>query len=244
MLRAVIFDMGGVLAKICWDDKLIADITEEALKSRGIKLPQNFKQVYREELYKAWLRIRASLKEESFADVIKLTLDKLNVKYSKDDIDYAFQKLEEGVFCHVDEGVEEVLRRLKSMGLKIGLVSNAPGNFPINVLRRHGLDRYMDAMVTSYMVGVVKPHPKIFKEILSKLGVKPEEAIFVGDVPEIDIKGAKNLGMKAILVKDGDPVMKERGMHKIPNDLKLDYTIDSLNELIDIIKKEIDGTIK
>ena len=237
MIKAVIFDMGGVLAKICWERDEIVEITENALREKGLELPKEFKETFKKDLYDAWLEIIETLKELGFDDVITRTLDKLGVKYSKEQIDHAVEKLEEGTFCHVDDGVEEVLKSLKEMGLKIGLISNAPGIFPINVLRRYGLDKYMDYMVTSYQVGVIKPHPKIFKTALEKLNVQPNEAIFVGDTPPIDIKGAKQVGMKTVLVKDGDPVMRKRGMAKIVDEeSKPDFVIEDLSELIQIVK--------
>ncbi len=238
MIKAVIFDMGGVLAKICWDSDEIAEITERALREKGLSLPEEFEEVFKSDLYDAWLEIIETLNELGFEDVITRTLNKLGVKYSKELVNYAVEKLEEGTFCHVDDGVEEVLKTLKEMGLKLGLISNAPGIFPINVLKRYGLDRYMDYMVTSYQVGVIKPHPRIFETALKKLNVKPSEAIFVGDTPPIDIKGAKQVGMKTVLVKDGDPVMRKRGMVKInDDDSKPDFIIDDLRELVEIVKR-------
>ncbi len=229
--------MGGVLAKICWDENLIANIVKEALEIRGLKLPSEFMDIFKDELYQAWLRTRETLREESFAYVIELTLKKLGVKCNREDIDFAVKKLEDGIFCIVEEDAEDVLRELKSMGLKIGLISNAPGVFPINVIKRYGLDKYMDAMITSYQIGVVKPHPKIFKEMLKKLEVKPEEAIYVGDVADIDVRGAKRVGIKALLIRDGDPVMKKRGMDRIPEDAEPDYIIDELWDIVKIVKE-------
>ena len=50
-----------------------------------------------------------------------------------------------------------------------------------------------------------KPHPEQFLQALDDLGVRPEEAVHVGDLIETDIKGAKSVGMKAILFdEDGD----------------------------------------
>jgi HAD superfamily hydrolase (TIGR01509 family) len=58
------------------------------------------------------------------------------------------------------------------------------------------LDRF-EAVVVSDTVGWRKPRPDIFEHVLSSLGVAAEECLFVGDRPEIDVAGAKGVGMAA-----------------------------------------------
>jgi len=96
--------------------------------------------------------------------------------------------------------VKQVLRML-SGDYKLGLVSNftyAPVIYA--GLRKVGISGFFDLILVSDAVGWRKPHRKIFEEALKKLGVKAEEAIHVGDSPEEDIKGAKQLGMKTVFV--------------------------------------------
>ncbi|MEM1540812.1 MAG: HAD family hydrolase [Candidatus Bathyarchaeia archaeon] len=84
---------------------------------------------------------------------------------------------------------------------RLGLVSNftyAPVIYA--GLRRVGINDFFDAILVSGAVGWRKPHTKIFKEALKRLGVVAEEAIYVGDSPEEDIKGAKQLGIKTVFV--------------------------------------------
>ncbi|MGC8999172.1 MAG: HAD family hydrolase [Candidatus Bathyarchaeia archaeon] len=84
---------------------------------------------------------------------------------------------------------------------KLGLVSNftyAPVIYA--GLRRVGISCFFDVILVSDAVGWRKPHAKIFKEALKRLGVVAEETVYVGDSPEEDIKGAKQLGIKTIFV--------------------------------------------
>jgi FMN phosphatase YigB (HAD superfamily) len=46
----------------------------------------------------------------------------------------------------------------------------------------------------------MKAHMLIFQDVLGKLGVKAEEAVFIGDSPLEDIKGAKQAGLKTVFV--------------------------------------------
>jgi putative hydrolase of the HAD superfamily len=54
-------------------------------------------------------------------------------------------------------------------------------------------------------VGVEKPDPRIFRMALERMGIEPEDAVYVGDVYEIDVVGARAAGMRAYLI---DPLMR------------------------------------
>ena len=92
----------------------------------------------------------------------------------------------------------DVLAALRARGLRLGVVSNADGRIAA-ALAATGLDRHLDAIIDSHVVGVEKPDPRIFHMALDQCGVAPAEAIFVGDIYEIDVRGARNAGM------EGDP---------------------------------------
>jgi HAD superfamily hydrolase (TIGR01549 family) len=95
------------------------------------------------------------------------------------------------------EDVLPVLEELRGHGLKIGLVSNT-GRDLDEFLTHHTLP--VDAALGSRAHGWTKPHPSIFRAVLERLGVEPDEAAMVGDSPEDDIEGALALGMRAFLL--------------------------------------------
>jgi putative hydrolase of the HAD superfamily len=99
------------------------------------------------------------------------------------------------------DDVLPVLERLRNAGLKVGLVSNS-GRDIEEFLAHHALP--VDAALTSGAHGRTKPHDSIFRAVLDRLGVEPEEAAMVGDSPEDDIEGARAIGMQAFLLdRDG-----------------------------------------
>jgi putative hydrolase of the HAD superfamily len=83
--------------------------------------------------------------------------------------------------------------RAKRAGLRTGLLSNSWGNeYP-----REGWDRMFDAVVISGEVGMRKPEPKIYLHVLERLGVRPEQTVFVDDLrPNLD--AAEALGIVAV----------------------------------------------
>ena len=93
----------------------------------------------------------------------------------------------------------EVLAALRARGLQLAVVSNADGRIA-GALAASGLDRHFTAIIDSHVVGVEKPDPRIFRLALDACGVTPAEALFVGDIYEIDVRGARNVGMDAVLI--------------------------------------------
>jgi FMN phosphatase YigB (HAD superfamily) len=91
------------------------------------------------------------------------------------------------------------LRLVKERKLVTGLISNV-GLEIDSYCRELGFEPFLDYKVTSFEVGYDKPRPEIFQLALDKAGVKANESVFIGDVYEQDIVGARGVGMKPILI--------------------------------------------
>jgi HAD superfamily hydrolase (TIGR01549 family) len=97
-------------------------------------------------------------------------------------------------------GAKKLLRQTAAQA-KLGLISNFTYAPVIHrSLREIGIHPYFHAIVVSEDVGWRKPSPKIFGDTLARLGVAASEAVFVGDSPIEDIKGAKDAGLKTVFV--------------------------------------------
>ena len=81
---------------------------------------------------------------------------------------------------------------------KLGLITNGPSVIQRAKIERFGLAQYFDLLVVSGEVGVAKPDPAIFRLALERLGVGSAEALFVGDSPEYDLRGAAAAGVPFI----------------------------------------------
>jgi putative hydrolase of the HAD superfamily len=101
------------------------------------------------------------------------------------------------------DDVAPVLTDLKSRGLTLGLISNVEQDMA-RTLTKLGLTAWLKIIVTSQDSGAGKPRPEIFQLALERGGVKPEEAIYVGDQYNVDIVGARGVGMQGILIDRGD----------------------------------------
>ena len=98
------------------------------------------------------------------------------------------------------DDVLDVLGDLRSRGLRLALVSNWDSRLK-TIAEGLGLSALVDAMVISAVAGVRKPDPRIFRVALDALGVRPEEAVHVGDVPEEDVAGAVAAGVRPVLIR-------------------------------------------
>ena len=96
-------------------------------------------------------------------------------------------------------GALETLRALAGRGVRLAVVSNADGRVEA-VLRRLGLAAHLELIVDSHHEGVEKPDPEIFRRALSRLGVGPERAVYVGDIYAIDALGARAAGLAPIIL--------------------------------------------
>jgi len=94
-------------------------------------------------------------------------------------------------------GCAEVLARLAGRH-RLGLVSNFDYTPTVHrILERIAIRDRFDAVVVSDAVGWRKPSAAIFHAAFARLGIGPAGALFVGDRPEIDVAGAKGVGMAA-----------------------------------------------
>ena len=96
-----------------------------------------------------------------------------------------------------------VLRRIRGErpDVVIGIVSNTVVQAAVidHYLREQGILDLVDFRIVSSELGWRKPHPAIYAAALAKAGVKPQEALFVGDRPLEDVIGPARLGIRAAL---------------------------------------------
>jgi HAD superfamily hydrolase (TIGR01509 family) len=131
--------------------------------------------------------------------------------------------------ARLDAAALPLLADLRTRGFLTGIVSNTPwgssGDDWRAELARHGLTA--DAVVFCEDCGKRKPDPHIFRIALDKLGVGPNEAMFVGDDARWDVFGARQAGMRAVLLDPSGDVEVESGVDRIR----------SLDEFISLIER-------
>jgi putative hydrolase of the HAD superfamily len=201
-VKAVLFDLGNTLVyqqpyepfrRILQANGIIKSV-EEIKKAfeKGNKDFDAERQIVfpPHEFYVLWnMTILKNLGITSSARKLAAEIDRQWFKFSK-------------IYVYPD--AKESLRKLKHMGLKLGVVT---GGYEIDIkhmLSPVGLEGFFDVCVGADTTGKRKPDPEAFKHALKRLGVKAEEAIFVGDRLEQDYLGAQKVGMNALLIQRED----------------------------------------
>lgn len=163
------------------------------------------------ELNAAHRRLDIDLDEGSLADLAKAV--------------YAPTK----AIARAAPGSASTLAELARRGYKLAVVSNtvAPPPGLDDHLDAEGLLEFFPIRVYSCVVGVPKPNPRIFTEALNQLNVPANQAVYIGDKPRIDVKGARRVGMMTVLrVPPSQPV---------PSGPRPDHLIRDIPELLDLL---------
>jgi HAD superfamily hydrolase (TIGR01509 family) len=117
------------------------------------------------------------------------------------------------------DGAVETLAELRSRGLCLGLISNCSGD-ECDLWEESPFGGLFDAAALSAAVGICKPDARIYRLALDRLGVRPEETLFVGDGHSGELGGAEAAGMRAVQIESYHPWDGER-IAAIPDVLAL-----------------------
>ena len=100
-------------------------------------------------------------------------------------------------FRHLHPGILPMLSRLKAQGIRIGLITNCFSE-EAKLIRESVLFPYFEAHCLSWEEGVRKPDPAIYRTCLRRLGIAPEECLYVGDGGSFELETARSMGIQAV----------------------------------------------
>lgn len=193
MITTIIFDIGQVLANFRWieymDDLGFNEDTKKKVGEATVAGPvwSEFDRgaMPLNEIIEACVAIRPEAEKE-----IRYFFD--NMETMVREFDYA----------------EELVLKLKDNGYKIYLLSNyGESNFAY-VKRDFKFVPHVDGMVISYQVKHVKPEPEIYKALIDKYSLVPQECVFLDDLKE-NLEGAKKFGINTIHFKSLEQGLEE-----------------------------------
>jgi HAD superfamily hydrolase (TIGR01549 family) len=240
VIRAVIFDLGGTL--IDFDGKAAS---WRGMEERGIGALRRFLVEYGctlpaadlsdalwEGMRRGWDDAMSGRANACLPDIIAASLARLGVTLDEAACWQAARAYATGVEQGIVplEGARELLSELKQRGLLVGLLSNTtwPGEFHRQELRAFDLIQFFDVAAFSCELGAWKPNAPAYHHVTDQLGVSPAEAVFVGDLIEIDVLGAQRAGLRGVWISaDGGA----------PGDVKPDAVIHRLADLPAVLEQ-------
>jgi HAD superfamily hydrolase (TIGR01509 family) len=242
-IRGVIFDLGGTLVDFhsgAADWRGMETRGSAALHrfliERGFALPEaEFREAMWNAMNHGWEEAMAGRANARLLDIIVSTTAHFGVDLHGETQMQAARAYAAGVGSEAVplKGAREMLRTLKQRGLRLGLLSNTtwPGQFHREAMQDAGLFEFLDETVFSSDVDLWKPNTPAFRYGVERLGISPAEAVFVGDLPEVDVAGAQRAGLRAVWVatdgiKLGD-VRPDAVVHRLA---ELPAVLDRLQE--------------
>ncbi|MFH0847460.1 MAG: HAD-IA family hydrolase [Chloroflexota bacterium] len=210
MLKAVLFDWFTTLADYA---PARYELYCQAFKEQGIDIPPDkaIRGVLRGDEYVYSEHLKSSLAQRSPEERLKvylafptMILDECCIQASDEMVCKVRDRMrelfkpEEVKFVLFDD-VLPTLRKLKARGLVMGVITNLRDDMN-SVYKRLNLGEYLSFILTQEEAKAAKPNPAIFQAALTKAGVSPDEAIYVGDQHQLDVVGARAAGIKPILI--------------------------------------------
>ncbi len=145
----------------------------------------------------------------------------------KEKVLYAREERMKNALTKVSEEILDVLLKLKSMDIQLGLISNADC-IDCKYWNQSLLSKYFCDAVFSCNVGLLKPDRKIYELATQRLNVYPEQSLFVGDGGSNELFGAKSIGMGTVFSE----MLEKKNNEQRKNIMSYaDYHITHFNEL-------------
>ena len=223
MIKAVIFDLDNTLLDFI---KMKREAVQNALlsmKEAGLELDisESYKQVMSIYESEGWEH------QQVFDKFLNDQIGYVDNKYLAAAI-VAYRRGKEANL-KAYPNVHRTLNHLMKSGIRLAIVSDAPSREAWMRIYYLNLHHMFDVVVTFDDSNERKPSPKPFNLVLEKLGLNKEEVVMIGDWPERDVVGAKQIGMKTIFARYGDTFGTV--------DSGADWDVNDIYELVDIVKE-------
>jgi putative hydrolase of the HAD superfamily len=224
MIKAIIFDLDNTLVDFMTMKDRAIDAAVHAMVDSGLNMTQAQAKDKINAIYK-----REGIEyQQVFDEFLKDEYGTIDNKIISAGI-VAYRTAREAALKPYPKVFPTLIELIK-MGIKLAIVSDAPSNeawLRLSYLNFHHL---FDVIITYDESRERKPSPAPFNLALSKLNLSAKECLMIGDWADRDVVGAKAVGMKTVFARYGDTFNTVN-----PGS---DYDINSISELINIVKKE------
>ena len=212
--RAVLFDLDGTLVD---SYSALAEAVNHARRTHGLH-----------ELSTARIR---DLVGDGIERLLQRAFERLDVPHS---VREAFESRYDEVCCGESKVLTDVaatLDRLETLGVRMAVCTNKPTGFSKKILDFLDLSRHFQAIVGPDLAGARKPEPQHLLVTLESVRCRPNEALFVGDMP-IDVRAARNSGLEVAVVPTGSS-SREQLVAAQP-----DHFLERFSDLLKIVRRE------
>jgi putative hydrolase of the HAD superfamily len=204
-IKAIGFDLFNtlVIAELQTLGEAMSRLSK-SLRQSGFKLEnEQFKEAYREAALEFVKKAQKDGIETHNRFWISAALQSQGYDISPDDarIAIAVDNYFSAFFlhCHLIPDTKQMLSSLRDR-YRLGLLTNfTHGPAAREIIDKLGLNLFFDVVLISGELGFRKPHTFVFHRLIEHLGVRNDQAIYIGDDLEPDIKGAQRAGLQPVL---------------------------------------------
>lgn len=194
MIKAIIFDAGGVL-----HTSVSKEVKKDICQTMGVTEKEYLAAC--KNIIPIYNTGRITDEKEFWIRFVEFTKSRAEIP------EYSLWSREFIHKYHQNREVMEIARKLKKNGYTIAVLSNTIEPHA-KIVRDKGGYSPFDVVTLSFEVGVRKPDPKIYKFTLSRLGVDAEETVFIDDSDE-NVQAATALGIHGVVFKDAHQLETE-----------------------------------
>ncbi|HNT60971.1 MAG TPA: HAD-IA family hydrolase [Candidatus Bilamarchaeaceae archaeon] len=234
-LEAVLFDLDNTLMDYAGYKLRTATAAAEEMVSRGF--PDTVDGIVR-KIFEIYDKHGMEYQKTVYAVTVQYGLKMREGEFFQQAGLIAYNRVKYSMGIQPYPGAQEALAELKEMGLKTAIVTDGPRNKVFQRLILARMEYLFNLVVTHDDTRQHKPHHAPFRCALKKLGVKPGNAMMVGDIVTRDVFGARQLGLVTChaVFGDRDRRVNERrgGMVKVERRehmVEPDHRINSFREL-------------
>jgi putative hydrolase of the HAD superfamily len=223
VIKAIIFDLDNTLVDFMRMKEVSIEAAVDGMIDAGLSMDKEGAKKKIFEIYEE----KGIEYQNVFDQFLKDAFGAIDYKLMSAGI-VAYRRAREAalvLYPHVNYTLVELLKR----GLKLAVITDAPRREAWLRLCYLNLHQVFDYVLTFEDTGELKPGPAPFRKALGLLGIRPEEALMIGDWPERDMVGASKVGIRTVIARYGDTSGVE--------DPGSDYIIDDIIELMSLVEE-------
>jgi len=205
-VRAVLFDMSGTLYPQTHVARAAASSSAFVRDMFGIEQPvEHIMQTIRTCWISAtpqFVALPFYLMADLYREFHRRAFNDLGVSCSDDQLELVIEDLRQAAAREASpqEGATELLNSLRNAGIRTGIVSVNDERDLSLLVDSCGFRDHVDFILSSEAARSCKPDREIFLQALHLADVPAAQAVYVGDMPALDVLGANRVGMRSVLL--------------------------------------------